>query len=104
MNDPVKKTKRMLEGKCWHEIKEGTYGRGTCIICGSKRWFGWYCPKSPDHLCKYFSKYDEEKKLRFVMSINGERIYLSEKYTKNYNEYTESEDECIYCWLPQERK
>ncbi len=89
MNDVVKKAKTLLEGECWHEMeKHGDYGGARCKICNYYKveHLSWYCEESPDHICKYFSIYDEEKRRRYIETIDEERVYLSKKYTKKYND------------------
>ena len=54
------------------------YAGARCIICNND--LGWYCPKSPDHLCNYYG-------------IHGDNNYP----------YLD-EDDCIYCHEPEERK
>lgn len=66
----------------------------------AERIFSWDCPKSPDYKCHYFTEepwYD------------GRRVvYLSDGRTYGYDgqvpqEY-ESEDCCLFCGEPYERK
>ena len=92
------KTLRALKGLCWHEVIEiKDYGGGKCIICKSH--MSWYCPDSPDHQCHYFSEIDDEGR-PFVESIHGEKILLI-GYDPQQNE---SDDWCIFCGNPEERK
>jgi len=99
------KTLKSLRGECWHEIvKRGEFGGVRCINCdhwGDKQGksLGWFCPNSPDHICHYKSVYDYPSGLRYVISINGEKIIL-----KNYSGKHESLDWCIFCDEPEERK
>jgi hypothetical protein len=106
----IKKAKKLLEGRCFHEIKiqepdnEGYYGSAECIYCDGLGWnsiFTWYCPDSPDHACHYHS--DSDGKRRYTTDINGERIYLSKKHTDE-NARWETDDQCLFCGLPNERK
>lgn len=68
-----------------------------CDVCDKRG--GWYCPKSPDHTCYYFSRLDAGATVRHVELRNGQRHLLT-GYTKQY----ESEDWCIFCGEPDERK
>lgn len=104
------KTKRALKGICWHDIEErGDYGGARCIHCGNYEEFpdgkgrpwGWYCPDSPDHQCSYHAERDENGKY-FVWTINGEKVFLP-KYTVEDAKH-ESDDWCIFCGQPEERK
>jgi len=36
---------------CRHNIIKTSAGDARCDICGT--YFGWWCPKSSDHLCHY---------------------------------------------------
>ena len=95
------KTLKALRGECWHEIIEHGCGRAVCINCEDGRsWndWNWYCPKSPDHICHYYSTVDHNGE-RYVGSINGEKIVL-EDYDGKY----ETSDQCIFCGQPEERK
>lgn len=68
-------------------------GEGVkCNQCGE--WFGWYCPKSEDFVCHYESR---DKK---VTLIDGERVDVPE----GHDPKNESDDYCIFCGSPQERK
>lgn len=104
MSDALK-AERLLLGGCWHEIlpqekdESGMCGIAKCAHCGGIG-FVWYCPDSPDHLCHYHSSYADEEQRRYVISINGERIWLPEGHDPQY----ETSDDCIFCHLPEERK
>jgi hypothetical protein len=69
-----------LEHECEHRIIQHKYspnspfdGLAVCEICD--KYFGWYCPDSPDHKCEY-------------KQADGSYDY----------------DYCIYCGEPEERK
>jgi hypothetical protein len=99
--------KLKINGKCYHEIVEapGDYGGSICKVCGYRRFEEWYCPDSPDHICHYRSEFDLGKRLRYVISVNREKIYLTKKYTKDFGQdMRESDDWCIFCGNPEERK
>ena len=68
----------------------------VCEVCAHD--FGWYCPKSPDHTCYYYSH--EKNDRRVVDLINGKEHKLPEAY----NHANESDDWCIFCGQPDERK
>jgi len=59
---------------------------------------GWWCPKSPDNWCHYYS--EEENGKRVVFLAKGEKFFLPEKHIHQ----NESEDSCIFCGLPDGRK
>jgi len=102
----TEKAKKILRGECWHEMKSKVYGGAECKHCGYRGGYGktggqflcWYCPKSPDHICHYFSKTDKSGN-KYVVSVNKEKIIL-----KCYNPDHESSDCCIFCGDPEERK
>jgi hypothetical protein len=87
---------------CAHKNLEKTeYGGSVCKDCGTHQ--GWYCPKSPDNRCYYFShlgKIIGRKSRRYVRLNNGTIYYLPEKYDGR----NESDDWCIFCGAPEERK
>jgi hypothetical protein len=104
----VKRAKKLLlDGRCYHEIKlqkpdsDGYYGSARCAHCNAFGFEDWYCPKSPDHVCHYFSESDGSR--RYVEDINGEKIYLSKKHTDEDAQY-ETDDVCLFCGNPLERK
>jgi ribonuclease HI len=89
--DNVKKSYDLMKKSCKHKI-ERKEDYVYCSSCG--RDFGWYCPKSKDKCCHYFS--DKGKiKLR-----NGEVIDIP----KDHEPMNENYDECIFCHHPEERK
>jgi len=68
-------------------------GEGVkCNECGE--YFGWYCPQSPDFTCHYYSR-DGKIKL-----INGNTVNTPSGHMPHY----ETDDDCIYCHSPEERK
>jgi len=100
---PKEKTIKILKDGCWHEIVEvGDYGGSRCKLCSYRVALMWYCPDSPDHVCHYFTMSDKLSQLYYVESINGERIFLDKSYKKDGRR--ESEDSCIFCGDPEERK
>ena len=79
-----------LKEDCSHKI-EKRYSSAYCSICGED--FGWWCPDSPDHVCHYYSEDGE------VSLIDGTKV----KKPKDASE-DESDDWCIFCGDPEERK
>lgn len=45
-----------LKAMCKHVYAASEYGGAYCAVCQERG--GWYCPDSPDHLCKYSKSYD----------------------------------------------
>ena len=69
----------------------------VCTQCN--KYYGWRCKKSPDGVCHYFT----QPKGKSVPLIDG--TYDNKKFkTKNYNQEYETEDLCLYCGHPDERK
>lgn len=67
------------------------YGTASCDIC--REGFGHRCPDSPDTVCHYFS--DDG----FVELITGVKVAVGDPDSDN-----ETEDSCLYCGYPLERK
>ena len=104
----IQKQIREIERNCKHVIvqvgaapKYNDEGSAVCEDCGT--WFGWWCPDSPDHTCHYHS-YEIEAYLltaRAVELIDGdEHIFYDYKGDPQY----ETDDECLFCGDPDERK
>jgi hypothetical protein len=74
-----------------HNI-EKLYESAYCECCD--RDFGWYCPNSPDKTCHYSTERGK------VSLITGDWIDMPVGHDTMY----ESEDSCIYCGEPSERK
>lgn len=72
------------------------WGGVWCETCGKD--LGWYCPDSPDHTCHYYSQRDETG--CFVKLIDGTRHYLPYDHRWQF----ESDDCCLFCGEPEERK
>jgi len=92
---------RALSDNCNHEFRELTPSElndkwmsigARCLVCGTH--FGWRCKKSSDGVCHYSSS--EGK----VELIDGTFINVPEGHELD----NESDDRCIFCGLPDERK
>lgn len=64
----------------------------VCLGCGG--YFGWRCKKSPDGACHYFS---EDGKIELV---DGTTVPVAEGHAPDY----ETDDVCLFCGMPDERK
>jgi len=80
---------------CPHELQKVSES-AWCRICG--QYVGWWCPKSPDHLCYYYSESidGDNNKVRLA---DGTLIDIPERHNPDH----ESDDWCIFCGLPYER-
>ncbi len=90
-----------LKATCKHEFKPLTpkqladkwMSEGAhCLICNEG--FGWRCKESPDGVCHYFT---EDGKVEL---ITGELVSPPPEHDVEY----ESDDDCLWCGLPDERK
>lgn len=64
-----------------------------------KRYGGWYCEDSKDHICHYDNEIHEDEDGGFVLLLNGEKDYL-----KDYDEEDHYWESCLFCEAPEERK
>jgi len=91
---------------CNHVIEEqqsdkyGNYKQVMYSKCEEKFEL-WYCEKSPDHRCYYYTDGKDEQGY-YVLDINNNKIYI-EGHTDKDEEY-ESDDCCLFCGQPEERK
>ena len=90
-----------FNGKCPHEFRELTNKEikdkwmsegAQCLICEGG--FGWRCKKSPDSVCHYSSQDGK------VELLDGTKVDVPEGHDPKY----ESDDGCIFCGMPDERK
>jgi hypothetical protein len=88
----LKKQLDNLVRNCDHALLNDGY----CPTC--KKHFGWGCDESPDKVCHYYSR--EEDGNSFVRLIDGRKYQLKATHDPN----DESEDWCIFCGHPDERK
>jgi hypothetical protein len=94
INDANSHIREIVE-HCNHPIDHGGTEEyvGSCPKCG-EYFDGWKCSESPDGVCHYYS--DEGK----VELIDGSYYSLPE----NYDADNETDDGCIFCGQPRERK
>ena len=85
----------LLRG-CVHKIKKvhvtGNCFSAACSICNKD--FDWWCSKSPDNLCHYFTDSDG------TVTLNNGKKVRPPKHDIHY----ETSDCCLYCGNPEERK
>jgi hypothetical protein len=85
-------------GTCPHQVKRGLDSDSAiCEICGRRT--GWWCPKSPDNMCYYFSENINGIYIHKVRLADGTLVDVPE----GHNPDNESDDWCIFCGLPNER-
>ena len=103
----VKKTKAKRDAhleSCTHALSHDSDtlfgdGRVWCEICDKN--FGWYCSKSPDQSCHYFT---EDSK---ILLNDGTLVDVprdEEDVGEPYNDKWETDDSCLFCGAPDERK
>lgn len=80
--------------------KWGGYGSLDCDICGIN--MGWGCAESPDHVCHYFSTLRDG--VRGVQLYGGVFHVIPELNEPNYKHIYETDDICLFCGQPEERK
>jgi hypothetical protein len=82
----------------------------VCAVCGLGADFGrdlgWFCPDSPDHICYYHSvipdyPYSGLPYRRAVILRTTEEFFL---LPQSHDPHDESDDWCIFCKQPEERK
>lgn len=72
-----------------------------CIDCGQH--FGWRCKKSPDGVCHYFT----DPRGKAISLINGKQHLINDPQFPldgTYDPEYETDDCCIFCGHPEERK
>jgi len=98
LGNDVTALKRLLMLLCPHGAKRVQKGdSGVCSECGAGDG-SWWCPKSPDNHCYYFSEEAESK--RVVLLKNGETFILP----ADHKHENETDDTCLFCGAPDERK
>lgn len=81
---------------CAHEQVVKKDDSAKCTECNCN--LGWYCPKSPDHQCYYYSEEIAGKK--FIVLNNDTKVPLPDDHNSEY----ETDDSCLFCGEPDERK
>jgi hypothetical protein len=76
----------------YHTWGKDDHGSATCRICESH--LGWYCPESPDRGCHYTSEKGK------VELSDGTLVDVPAGHDDSY----ETDDSCIFCGQPDERK
>lgn len=98
----VQREMRKIRVSCPHKFRELTKKElndewmsesAECTICKSH--FGWRCKVSPDQVCHYFTGDDGK-----VVLLDGSKVDPVEKIEKR----DETDDWCLFCGHPEERK
>jgi hypothetical protein len=85
--------KHVLKTKPWEAW--GGYDSAFCVVCEAN--FGWRCPTSPDGACHYFSMHGRPG---FVRLIDDSEVPVPADHDIDY----ETDDDCMFCHQPEERK
>jgi hypothetical protein len=92
--------RNMLVNLCPHDAKRIKMGNsGGCEYCYGADDKGWWCDESPDNCCHYYSSRDDDNK-SFVILSDGSKYILPETHDAEH----ETDDWCIFCENPDERK
>tara|TARA_B100001778_G_scaffold330827_1_gene334022 strand:- start:38991 stop:39323 length:333 start_codon:yes stop_codon:yes gene_type:complete len=84
-----------LKAHCEHRIRRfNSSSSAQCDVCGTH--FGWFCPKSPDSVCHY-----ETNEESMIELIDGN---LSKPGAHWNGQKYETDDCCVFCGAPEERK
>ena len=85
---------------CAHKtLIETSYEVGQCKDC--KKTFDWYCPDSPDNQCHYYTQDTPEGK---GLLFRDGTIMLTKDFPEDWDPDYETDDCCIFCGQPDERK
>jgi transcription elongation factor Elf1 len=84
------------------ELKDKWFSASArCDVCGKS--FGWRCNASPDETCHYYSQ--EIDGVRVIELIDGRLVPVSEiPNLADHDPESETDDYCIFCGQPDERK
>ena len=83
-----------LLAKCTHHVSPGT-GLARCEVC-QQDFHAWCCAQSPDRVCHYVTSSSDD----LVHLINGDKVPPPSGHVVEH----ETEDRCIFCGHPFERK
>ena len=101
----TRKVTEVIESLCSHSKlydsdKEGG-GSARCVTCNRYMGF-WFCPQSPDNRCYYYSEPNGDGS-RHVQLENGVKHQLTKEWRDDDAEH-ETDDDCLFCHHPEERK
>lgn len=83
---------------CKHPTTSKKEESHYCQQCKSYVGEGWWCPDSPDHHCYYFT--EEGFESRYVVLKDGTEYHFHKGHDAEY----ETDDCCLFCCQPDERK
>lgn len=90
--DDAERELSQLLSRCAHHVN-GDGESASCAVCSTS--LGWRCPDAPDGVCHYFTESDGAVKL-----IDGSTVQPPADHDPEF----ETEDSCIFCGSPEERK
>jgi hypothetical protein len=74
----------------------------VCSICDED--FGWRCPDSPDGACHYYTGEGKDGDNRRVVILSNKTYYYMDESYSLEDSYDETDDCCLFCGFPEERK
>ena len=80
--------------------KWGEFGSVCCEICSTD--LGWGCAHSPDRVCHYYSDIVDGQ--RVIILSDKTTVVIPEFNDPEYDDSYETDDICLYCSKPEERK
>lgn len=83
------------------QIDDFDYDSPQCEKC-KEDLGGWYCPDSPDHLCHYFSQKNRAGE-DVIYLLDGTEVNMKSINPEHQVKF-ETDDDCVYCHDPRERK
>jgi hypothetical protein len=92
LTDEMRGELRTLSQKSWK------YDSADCLLC--QRSFGYRCPDSPDTVCHYYTESVPFTAQNGVRLVTGEFV----DYPEGHDVENETDDQCIFCGQPEERK
>lgn len=88
----------IIAPSCTHEK---TKRSGDSVICANcNKDFGWFCETSPDETCHYYSEESLDSESRFITLKSG----MKHLFHPDHNHKNETDDSCLFCGSPEERK
>jgi hypothetical protein len=93
----LSKVEKVLRSICPHTYYKRSGDSRSCLEC-NERLGGWWCDKSPDNSCYYFS---EMKNGKCVVELDNKTEFI---LPDDHDYENEDEDWCLFCGEPEEIK